>query len=54
MLLRLLHVSVFATIVYILVIQTKLFETFWIGLGYIAVVTVTGMFIDKTDKDNTI
>lgn len=53
MLLRLTHISIFAAIGYVLFIQTKLFETVF-GLGYIAIVTVTGMLIDKRDKDNTI
>lgn len=54
MLLRLIHVSIFAVIGYVLVIQTKLFDTVWIGLGYITLVTITGMLIDKRDKDNTV
>lgn len=53
MLLRLIHISIFAATGYVLVIQTKLFETVF-GLGYIAIVTVTGMLIDKREKDNTI
>lgn len=54
MLLRLIHVTIFVAIGYILTIQTRLFETVWIGLGFIAMVALIGMYIDKRDKVNTI
>lgn len=54
MLLRFVHITIFLAIGYILTIQTHLFETVWIGLGFIAIVTITGMYIDKRDKENTI
>lgn len=54
MLLRFIHITIFLAIGYILTIQTHLFETVWIGLGFIAIVTITGMYIDKRDKENTI
>lgn len=54
MLLRFIHITIFLVIGYILTIRTHLFETVWIGLGFIAIVTITGMYIDKRDKENTI
>lgn len=54
MLLRFIHITIFLAIGYILTIQTHLFETVWIGLGFITVVALTGLYIDKRDKENTI
>lgn len=54
MLLRFIHITIFLAIGYILTIQTHLFETVWIGLGFIAMVALTGLYIDKRDKENTI
>lgn len=54
MLLRFIHITICLAIGYILTIQTHLFETVWIGLGFIAVVALTGLYIDKRDKENTI
>ncbi|WP_204180539.1 MULTISPECIES: hypothetical protein [unclassified Staphylococcus] len=54
MLLRFIHITICLAIGYILTIQTHLFETVWIGLGFIAVVALTGIYIDKRDKENTI
>ncbi|MDL0118132.1 hypothetical protein OWO77_14485 [Mammaliicoccus sciuri] len=45
MLLRFIHITIFLAIGYILTIQTHLFETVWIGLGFIAVVALTGIYI---------